>query len=798
MLPQQVLAFSDATSDWDYRVPSTPDSTFGTADNDGDSLLQNFFSRPIKIHEFVWPVGADFFEDINPWGLYFSNPRVINRIANFSLLRAKLHIKVIINGNAFYYGRGIVSYQPMPSLDTSTVNRSFFLEDIVQCSQRPHIYIDPTTSQGGQMEFPFVFPDNAVSIPLSQWSELGALNLRAINFLRHANGSTVGLTVTVFAWATDVHMAIPTTLNPLTMVPQSGDEYQMAPISQPAAVVARVAAQLSNIPIIGKYALATEMVSSTVASIARSFGYARPVVVEPICPLVPTFGNYANTNMPDTTRKFTLDAKQEVTVDSSVIGLDGTDEMAIRSISTRETYLTTFAWNVDTPPDNLLFNARVTPALYATISGTPNEYHLSSMCFVTLPFRYWRGSIKYRFQVVASGFHKGRLRVAYDPSNFATVGEYNVNYSRIVDISTEKDFTITVGWGNKRPFLQHRSPGDTQLPFSQAILPADSGFDNGILAVYVANSLTEPNETVGSDVQVNVYVSTSDDFEVVEPEQCNIGTYSWKRPAQTLTLMEPQSGESDITEQLDSIPYMPDDGMLMASKVHGTSDIYKVMFADPVTSIRQVVKRYVLHSYLPVPLSAPNTYGYTTHVRPDFPPTRGAYPGDGFNNGGNSTYAKMTHLNWFAPAFVARRGGIRWKYIYGATQSSRVLSNLFNAQREPCETQATVSTVSAATATSDALAYLAMTFPGLWPGGTVNPYQNPVLEIDLPYYTNKRFFVSKELSGVFNTQTRYHSVTACAAATASTPVVAYVAGSDDFSLSWYTGPPILYQIGQVF
>jgi hypothetical protein len=78
--------FSDKTQQWDYIVNSNPDSTFATADA-SDATLENFFKRPIKTRSYTWNQGDILFENFNPWTDFFENPRVINRITNFNILR---------------------------------------------------------------------------------------------------------------------------------------------------------------------------------------------------------------------------------------------------------------------------------------------------------------------------------------------------------------------------------------------------------------------------------------------------------------------------------------------------------------------------------------------------------------------------------------------------------------------------------------------------------------------------------------------------------------------------------------
>jgi hypothetical protein len=347
-------------------VDSNPDPSFGIADSN-DATLAQFFARPIKIASYEWLPGASFYQSIYPWQSFFENPRVINRISNFNLLRCKLNVKFLINGSSFHYGRLIASYWPLDLDDSFTTDRAPISRDLIFSSQRPHIYLDPTNSQGGTLSLPFVWYKNALSIPSQEWRRMGSMTLRAMNLLKHANGGTDGVIISVFVWAEDVVLSIPTSVEPASLapqigeyVPQTGDEYGNGVISKPAGVIAKVSGALSNIPGISAYARATEMAANAVSSIATMFGYSRPIVLADILPYKPTYvGNLANTNVPDTSQKLTLDAKQELTIDPRVVGLSSVDELSIKSIATREAYLTTFNWAVGAPIEGLLWNAEV-------------------------------------------------------------------------------------------------------------------------------------------------------------------------------------------------------------------------------------------------------------------------------------------------------------------------------------------------------------------------------------------------------------------------------------------------------
>ena len=309
---------------------------------------------------------------------------------------------------------------------------------------------------------PFFYHFNSVRQPSSLYSELGECYLKSINALKHANGASDKVTITIFAWAEDITLAVPTSENNTLLIPQSGEideANEKGVVSGPATAVANAASALSNVPVIGKYAKATEMPLRLIAGAAKSLGYCRPAVTKNPEPFRNTaISSLAVTNVPDTAQKVTVDEKQELTLDPDISGLSENDSLDIKNIAGRESYLTTFNWTVGTAPDTLLWNARVDPVTWSQV-GTPTSYHFPACAMAALPFKYWSGTMKFRFQVVASNYHKGRLRIAYDPNFFDASPEYNVNYMLIVDIAEKNDFTVSITNGQNVTLIDHHLPG---------------------------------------------------------------------------------------------------------------------------------------------------------------------------------------------------------------------------------------------------------------------------------------------------------------------------------------------------
>lgn len=857
----QNVQFMDANPAYDYRVEGEDDPTRACADM-SDAQLGSFFERPILIGEYQWGPGMAFFHQFNPWDLFFNDSRNVNRLANYNLMRARLCIKFVVNGNGFYYGRLLASYNPLPAFDQITLNRGLVDVDCIGESQKPHIYINPTECQGGSLCVPFVHYQNALRVPDSQWSEMGVVTVRTLNLLKNVNvGPMPGqeLTVSVFAWAEGVELSVPTASNPLTITPQSeevvvpqSDEYGETPVSKTATAVARVAGKLTNIPFIGKFARATQIGAGAVGDLGRLFGFSRPPIIDPIQVYVPRYvGGLANVNTPDAVNKLSLDVKQEVTVDPAVTGVSSADEMSLVALAKRQSYYTTFQWqtagNPNSGPGSKLFQTQVMPTVYQKENtGAHTEYHLMPCGMVALPFKYWGGSMEFRFQVVSSNFHRGRLRIVWDPRSMDGGGSstgYNTMYTRIVDIADMRDFTFKVGWGREYSFLPVRNPMKLRdgLPVpsfaSGSSAPAilQDVFGNGTLSVFVVNDLTTPNPdgSVDASVEVNVFVNMCDDARFAAPTPAALENISYFRPPAPVAVPQVLEINPESDEQVAEVQLSAPDSTDVVTEVgaSGSTDDHTmdVFFGEQIVSIRELLKRYCLHSgIVSGSFSSFESNGMTLNLRqPDFPYYKGYCPdGPQQSTSGAFAYSHMTYLNYFTPCFVGYRGGIRWKYLASRNASlvtntaeqanaTSLLDVFGSVTRSDGVTQSLVTYGSyepyfygsgssifrniSFTNQQNTFAHQIMEGCGSGAGGLhVTPAQlNPSLEVELPFYTNRRFFNARRINVV---DTRSLSdenppVHELQVTGAKCAIMGYVAAAEDFSLSFFMGVPVMFSVG---
>lgn len=797
-IDDETVTFRDGTDQWTTGMRSHLDQTRSVA-MDNKMQLNDFFGRPFKAATYTWDPAAvtPFFQSFDPWALFFANPNVINRLNNYALMQCKLNVKFMINGNSFYYGRLMVDYMVDPTSDQVSSRSGAILANIIQASQRLHLFIDPTLSQGGTMVLPFINQDNSLRVNLSEWvGEMGLINIRQMQPLKHANGSTTPVTISVFIWATDVNVSQPTSVSSSSLVPQAGDEYQDKPVSNMLSSVAKVAGSLATIPWITPYAKATQMVANSMGAVASMFGFSRPAILEDPTPVRRyVLGNLVNTDRHDTVTKLTVDSKQEVSIDPAIFGVDVEDELTIKHIASTESYITQFPWSVATAAGATLWSARVNP-VHAATDGL---FTYNPACsFAVTPFAFWRGTMRYRFQIVASAFHKGRLLVTYDPVAASSINT-NLSYSKVIDLSDERDFVIDVCWSQSKTFLRVPTLGAANYQNSRYTTYVD-GY-NGVLNISILNELTSPNSAVNNNIAINVFVSAQDDFEVGMPIESTFTSISYLPP----TGVAPQAGDVDGSGPSDDTPEENAPIVTMAKECVGTpieeDHTLDVFFGEAITSFRQLLKRYMLHAGTLLPITANTNYIYNDY---DFPAYRGfgLDPRNTVTGPLNANIVNTTLLNYLAPAFVGYRGSMRSKYLL--VNGNAAVGAYMTVAREPVPTgyQALAVAIDTASASRFATSVVSTYKSGFTGMDATQPTVQPSVEVELPFYSNRRFFQTRNFSRTTNGD--YASlIHSCRIATPVAPVIGsnflrFISVGEDFNLFLFQGqPPFLNTVSLI-
>lgn len=803
-----------------------------------DADIGNFLSRKVRIAQYTWTPSANFTHVLNPWEAFLNNAAVQNKLANYYLLKGDLEITILVNGTPFHAGMLLASYSYMSVVseiftvggDTHSVTRS----------QRPHCWLNLSTDKSGCICVPFFSPTPYLSLgdATTSAADLGTLNIDSLRPLIQINAGSDVVSVAVFARLVNVKLTAPTqrvvTISGNSQVDieslfvfevqadtskNPDDEYDTkGVISGPASAIADYAGYFTNIPYIGPFATATQMGATAVGGIAQLFGYSRPIQLADVMPMRNTVvSSLALTEGGDTSQKLTVTGKQELTIDPSTVGFDGTDELTIKHMSQVESYLTQFEWPVTAALSDYLFSIDVDP-MAERRDAEPGGFRIipTSLSFLSRAFSEWSGTIKFRFQVIASQYHRGRLGIIYDPYGGSGTNPYNTTFNTVLDLAEARDITLAVNWQNDRPYLE--CDGTNTRDFWQTAVPeariVHRDFANGVLYVQVINELVVPDAV--SSAHILVSISAGDDFELVNPRGENIQVFpdpivtisgESKIDISSLFKYEVQASATEITPVDENSPEGENVVDVTTAVVITRPEKPLMYYGERIMSIRQLLKRSCLWRTMGVFTAATTAEKYSW-VMKAFPTTGGYDPAGQDSAIGPIPfwYNNSTYLTYFKYYFAGWRGSIRYKFcpnseihnIYaqrytGAT--ARATASTFR----PLTTQAVLRGQSTSVSAHNGIIDAKHSSAG---SALTQNRTMDALEVEIPYHINLRFSRTHAVFNAVNTNTIGNAYPGGDAFVllAHTPYSAssifncavYVAAGEDFNFFGRVGAPVLY------
>lgn len=711
--------------------------------------LKDFLRRPVKIFNLSYSsadlVGAT--QTITPWRSYLQNQAVKNKLANFAFLRGNLKLKFVVNASPFLYGCVLAAYQPLHELSPhdlnigATANTNWIMEK----SQQPHVWIYPQANEGGEMLCPFFFNQNWVNITkLTDVTNLGKLDMIVTTPLRSANGvASEVVNVGVYAWMEDVVLSGPTAAGTL----QTKDEYK---ISSTASALATLAGTMSSLPVIGPFATATELGANLVAKGMSACGWTNTPNIKDIDPYKPTaFPTMASPEISYPIDKLTIDPKNELGVDPGLVGLGPQDELDIKYLVQKESFLAQGVWETSRAPDDILFSCPVDPMLQSvdSITGPANpilQFHHTPLSWVSTMFNHWRGDIIFRFKFICSPFHKGRVKIMFDPQGDATsnilnqLNTDNIVYTTLVDIGKDTDVEIRVPYMQALPFLRrdiryvsdyviYSSGNNGGVNFKPA-----GDTTNGMLAMRVVTELTAPVAT--APISYLVSVRAADNFEFANPGMPPV------YEAQ-MSLWPAQSRDDEYQTEENTV-------ISLGESSSHPQHRYLQNYGEHIHSLRQLLRRSTFIEGRQIPTLTnqdiwiagetmsriPRSYGFDIYGL-DSTTSLIATGSKPFSN------VKLSPIPWVTKAFVGLRGSVNWTFSvdggsYGAL-------GLVTVRRDPRDTAAPKYNTFSGTTTADGSGFSAAMYKyerdGTSGATITNQLTQAGINVQIPMYSRYSF-----------------------------------------------------------
>jgi hypothetical protein len=636
--------------------------------------MGDFLSRPVEIAAFSVPVGDQINYNVEIWDAFLNVPAVRAKLRNFAFLRGDMRVRIAISGSPFHYGKVQVSYQPFgfhnSSLDVvSSLTGASRFARLCYLSQSPGVAVmDIRDNQPLDIVCPYINTQPMIRLfnksPLvitditsfDDAEHLGQLWITSINDVSAASGTPTDITVFVYAMMDNVQLGTPTgTVVQITTESKDlSDEREKGPIERFATRASQISDVLTVIPEIGVLAKASSKVFAGVGYVASLFGFSYPTMNnEPMRVRIQPYQNGANTIGYDTGKRITLDPKQELTVDPRVCGTTQ-DDMALSAICARESLLDTFVWDATDPPlTTAIWTVPVNPMLSRRIPlGAPTPYLVTptALSYAATPFHYWRGDISFRFEVVCSQYHRGKVAILAEPNISQNVAidaslDLNKQFIKVLDIQEVQDVTFTVEWMFSRAWARNM-PNSLLGDIGGVGFLGDALYDyaNGYIAVIPFTELQSPD---GSNIEINVYIWSED-------MQFNYMTSEFIPTVRPAT----ESRSLDVNDDFSQ--------MSLNESSANKQGLCELHFGELPVSFRGLLKRFqgpYASADMTVALSSNTSMGT---VHPNWPPPSPAFDGIA------GTTSLIGYLRY---GFLGIRGGGKHRFNYLGPLTTRELES---------------------------------------------------------------------------------------------------------------------------
>jgi len=178
-----------------------------------------------------------------------------------------------------------------------------------------------------------------------------------------------------------------------------------------------------------------------------------------------------------------------------------------------------FNWRISQGTETLLWANPVVP-VNKTPSNIISNVNYQPLSDFSRFYRYYSGSIKYRFDFVCTQFHTGTIIISYIPYNTSyTYDQAKSGYYKIFDLREQKTVEFDVPYIRTTPIDIVPYFSDSRT-VSRGVIPPSPGQ----IKVWVVNPLT-PIQSVSTTIQVIVYKSAGEDFQLSYPVGSEIEDY---------------------------------------------------------------------------------------------------------------------------------------------------------------------------------------------------------------------------------------------------------------------------------
>lgn len=608
--------------------------------------VSEILRKPIPFYNGDWTTSQSQGHIIKQWDLpgdTLLGPHY-NQTATFVFWRGHPTLRFQINGTKFHSGRLIAAFIPAFQF-TQYDDKLYNLDSLLSL---PHVILDAGFSNSGVINLPFVHMNTYFNTVQGSrgWQSLGRLILAVFNRLGSASTSSQNIGVTAWVSYDNCELHQPCYAHTVNL--------PKAKQTQPQAQAAVEGLVKSVLPMI------TDMVAPGMGSLGSVMGGAsdcdKPTDPVEISRWVPNAVTSLSLGTGiDKSSRLSLQTGTYTIGDADLISTTQ-DDMNLLMISKIPTRLCTLQWSSTTDTGTRIVKIPTCPNLYNTRTFNDKvdpkvEIHVPTLlAYNSRSFKYWRGGLRYKIQLIASQMHSGRIMIAFGPGmtdmqfDGATyINTYVIDLQERHEVEFEVPFLAERPWNRCDRMRKLDSTGTTEVEH-------DNYENTGYLFIYVLNRLSRP-DSVSAAIDINVLVSAADDFELAVPADFScfqgIGDVVDITPG---AVAQALVGQKDVTNRTD-------EGVVSLTKGGGKLGAAAVStMSENAMNLKTLLRRY----YKVYTNKATLNHQTSSISFENSPTLSGVHKC--FNNG--NAMQMRTHLAHFSELFTFWRGSLRYKLIW--------------------------------------------------------------------------------------------------------------------------------------
>lgn len=448
-----------------------------------------------------------------------SNTMIKNKVEGFFGIRSTIVLRLQVNGTRFQQGRYMLCAVPLAGSCQSSAKIDTYVRfhsaSLCQRSQLPHVELDVACDSVIELRLPFISSRAASLAAPNGFQDNWDIALYPYSPLVAGSGDNTA-SYTLWYHMEDVELtgvAVPQSAIRTKVTKRNATELEqqsagISPISSGLKMVSKGMDMLGSVPLLSTFAKPASWVTDVMGKAAWSFGYSRPTNLAPEHKIVRTVNSgFVNSDTADNSAVLAYTSRNQV---QGLPGFAGTniDELDLRHIATKYAYIDSKDFTDEQAVGTVIASYALYPRNFATITSVlPYIESPTPLKFVSNFFRYFRGSIKFRFKFVKTEFHSGRLLIAFSPSaaidpvGTPSLADTQYLHREIIDLRNCNETEIVC------PYVSLESYKQTD----------DNADNTGSIHIYVLDKLIAPS-TVSNSIKILVEVAGGDDIEFAVPD----------------------------------------------------------------------------------------------------------------------------------------------------------------------------------------------------------------------------------------------------------------------------------------